>query len=337
MAIADIAADVAIQVDVKAEVDMRTLRLEGNLADAAVYVEDGVLKADRTGMAGFVAYAEYDIPVSTEIQIRDEDIDVTGTVMVGTNVGTADENVIQVTLYENATLRSVNSSVVSIEDGRGNVLANGTLTGNNVVFTVPKEDNAGSGFMYEGKYYAYGTEVNLSVAENATSIDVTPGYIVVSIEGDAAVQYQTANEAHYSALAGTGTGYMLSKDGGETWTYVAGNTLAAENATTNLMIKKGYIEVDVTVDPYEANLITEIVDGKQWIPVSEDSVTVTIKTGVVSNGSYTLTYKNEEGTYFDVGGSDPDIITTSVGPIEEQVTISFTTGTTDRDFSLKLV
>ena len=337
VAIADIAADVAIQVDVKAEVDMRTLRLEGNLADAAVYVENGVLKADRTGMAGFVAYAEYDIPVSTEIQIRDEDIDVTGTVMVGTNVGTASNNVIQVTLYENATLRSVNSSVVSIEDGKGNVLANGTLTGKNVVFTVPKEDNAGSGFMYEGKYYAYGTEVNLSVAENTTSIDVTPGYIVVSIEGDAAVQYQTANEAHYSALAGTGTGYMLSKDGGETWTYVAGNTLAAEDATTDLMIKKGYIEVDVTVDPDEANLITEIVDGKQWIPVSEDSVTVTIKTGVVSNGSYTLTYKNESGTDFDIGDSDPDIITTSVGPIEEQVTISFTAGTTDRDFSLKLV
>ena len=161
-----------------------------------------------------------------------------------------------------------------------------------------------------------------------------PGYIAVSIEGEA-VQYQTANEAHYSALAGTyGTGYMLSKDGGETWTYVEGDVLAAEDATTDVMIKKEYVVITVnkTVDP--ANTIATINGESEtalvYAKASDDSVTVRIVTNTVSEGNHTLTAT--------ISGRDyPQTITTNkVGVIDQDVTISYTANTGDRTISLKL-
>ena len=338
--ISDIAADVSIQVDVAQEVEMRTLRLEGDLADADVYIASGILTADRTGMENFVAYAEYDVPVDTELQIRDSnDITVTGIVMVGNNVGTAANGMIQVNLLESATLSSVTETVVSIEDVDGNVLATGTRApkSDKVVVTVPKEHNDGNYFLYNGTYYAYDTEVTLSETTGASTIVVTPGYIKATV-GNWEGYYLAGTALDVDAQAGsTSFQYTIGTGDDAVVKYAAySDGIPAADVYDDIVIVKGYVKVNVTPDIDEANVITEIVvDNDGYVLADAGSVSMTIRTDEVGNHTYKLTYQDA------VGGTEynatPDEYTTSdVDTLELEVTITFTAGAIDRDFTLKM-
>ena len=217
-----------------------------------------------------------------------------------------------------------NMAQVDIVDAAGNPLATGDLNGSNVTFTMAKGENAGTGFMFDGKYYAYGDEVTLPLASGNTNIAVTPGYIVVDIEGDAAVQYQTANEDHYSALAGTGTGYILSKDGGETWTYVPGNTLAAKDATTDLMIKKGYVAVGYS----NANIDVEASDAYASVTDGKFTVTYTV-TGLQVGDNVTVTFTSGNNNLSDAGSANVDTFAAVSSEMTRTVELTLATMTMD--------
>lgn len=226
------------------------------------------------------------------------------------------------------------------KENNGNPIYGKVLGDGKISVTVDKGENAGNYFKYsddKNDYAKYGDYV--TVNEEDAKIEV--GYIQVTIKGDNpdgsdGIQYQKANEEHYSQLDGTGTGYKLSKDGGETWTYVEGNKLSATDAATDVIIDKGYVVFTFGIDADKANKIEAIeeADKVQYFKAGEEAtVTVTVTNKNLSDGNYTLTLYWEGN---ETGKKVGEYNTTSTQPMDKEFTFEISNTSSDRDFTLKL-
>ena len=106
----------------------------------------------------------------------------------------------------------------------------------------------------------------------------------------------------YGTCTSTGTGFIVSEDGGKTWTYVAGKELTTSNK--DLEIKKNYVEVTCkSTTGTSGDYNWTITDVAKYAPV---------------NGSLDVTY-----TVTSDKMQDGDAITVTFGGVE-------TSGNTDK-------
>ena len=171
---------------------------------------------------------------------------------------------------------------VDIKDAGGNTLTTGDLKDGNVTFTMEKGTKAGTGFMSNDKYYAYGEKVTLPLADTSK---VEIGYIVVQIDNEKPQYRKVGTDAGYTALSGSGTGFIMRTNGGD-WTYMEGDSFTVPDS--NVEIRKGYVAVtykNANIDEKASDAYASVTDGKFTVTYTVtglqagDNVTVTFTSG----------------------------------------------------------
>ena len=126
----------------------------------------------------------------------------------------------------------------------------------------------------------------------------------------------------FTALSSTGTGFIVSEDGGNTWTYVAGKELTTSNK--DLEIKKDYVKVSYTTSG-EINGYKWTIEAGDTYAKASDKLTVNYTvTGLVNGDNMTVTFDNSLGTdsFTAIGSTMNRPMTFNVGTTNITVTIS---------------
>ena len=163
-----------------------------------------------------------------------------------------------------------------------------------------------------------GANVTYTVADQT----INDGFYKVQIDSENP-QYYTATDPHkFTALSSTGTGFIVSEDGGKTWTYVAGKELTTSNK--DLEIKKDYVKVSYTTSG-EINGYKWTIEAGDTYAKASDKLTVNYTvTGLVNGDSMTVTFDNSLGTdsFTAIGSTMNRPMTFNVGTTDITVTIS---------------
>ena len=144
---------------------------------------------------------------------------------------------------------------------------------------------------------------------------ISDGFYKVQIDAENPQFYTAAAPHSYASLNGTGAGYLLSEDGGKTWSYVNGGALTT--SSKDLMVKKSYVAVS-----YTASGNNWTIDNCAAYVAANGTLQVTYTvTGLQNGSSVTATFS---GT--GVSGSPADKFVATGTSMTR--TFSITAGTT---------
>ena len=184
----------------------------------------------------------------------------------------------------------------------------------------------------EGNWYKVGGGSEVSYATSKT--------ITLSAK-DTAVQtglnkvdsnYKKIGEKVSVTTDGGSTYYQIDRNGTKTYDVYANEYTVTAGA--DVTITKGFIKVTVEKDSAAGNLINTI-DGsataEKFVSKNGGNVEVNIKTGDVTNGTYTLTGTGASSV------NPSSITTTSIGVIDEDIELAIGASATDVTVQMKLV
>ena len=334
----DLAADQTINVTTVKETEMDTLRLEGGLTNATVwYNSDDDIEGKDIMSYGKVIAREFQVESGKTVTIKDNDsfayavgqIIYDGSEPVGKVI---DTSTIEVKIGDDTLL---NDSLVAVFDADGSYLTTGTRTvgkdNDTITVTVPKANNAGNYFEYNGQYYAYDQKVSLTADNGVGSVSVKTGYIKATV-GDWEGYYPVENALTVSKGDADGTSFKYVVGNGEPQYAAYGeDAIPAADVTDDIVITKGYIKVTVTAHETAGTWIDSITPEVQFVLASEDSVEVTVTTNSISEGNHELTATGDPS----VTGGTFELTQNQVW--EGKVTVNFTASTTDVEITLELI
>ena len=184
----------------------------------------------------------------------------------------------------------------------------------------------------EGNWYKVGVGSEVSYATSKT--------ITLSAK-DTAVQtglikvdsnYKKIGEKVSVTTDGGSTYYQIDRNGTKTYDVYANEYTVTAGA--DVTITKGFIKVTVEKDSAAGNLINTI-DGsataEKFVSKNGGNVEVNIKTGDVTNGTYTLTGTGASSV------NPSSITTTSIGVIDKDIELAIGASATDVTVQMKLV
>ena len=290
VAIADIAADVAIQVDVKAEVQTFTLTLSApdffDATPARVYLGDGTgsaLTPSKTNTSfGQTVSVEYTIEAGQNVTVV-HDTDKLSFVM-DRNI-TIDENALGVQTGDKVTV-TVDGKVVKYVD-KSNASAPD--------YTVTPTTGTSFKMQYAGttSYWSYSTPVNN--ANLTGNIEIETGYVTVTDNASAVSGYATYNGANYikantGVLTFTAAGtYSIN---GEVLEDVSvGDTYTVGDKNVVIDAYQTAAQLDKTIETAWASVISggtkgpdHVSDGTMVVDLTTNTITLTSDAGeVISN------------------------------------------------------
>ena len=192
----------------------------------------------------------------------------------------------------------------------------------NDTYTVTEEGN-----WYKvggGSEVSYATSKTITLSAKDTAVQT--GLIKVDSN------YKKIGEKVSVTTDGGSTYYQIDRNGTKTYDVYANEYTVTAGA--DVTITKGFIKVTVEKDSAAGNLINTI-DGsataEKFVSKNGGNVEVNIKTGDVTNGTYTLTGTGASSV------NPSSITTTSIGVIDEDIELAIGASATDVTVQMKLV
>ena len=192
----------------------------------------------------------------------------------------------------------------------------------NDTYTVTEEGNWYK--VGEGSEVSYATSKTITLSAKDTAVQT--GLIKVDSN------YKKIGEKVSVTTDGGSTYYQIDRNGTKTYDVYANEYTVTAGA--DVTITKGFIKVTVEKDSAAGNLINTI-DGsataEKFVSKNGGNVEVNIKTGDVTNGTYTLTGTGASSV------NPSSITTTSIGVIDEDIELAIGASATDVTVQMKLV
>ena len=201
-------------------------------------------------------------------------------------------------LDDKGTLTTSNTTVLKsgdVIDLYGKVILNGKDQYGKIGSAVALNGN----WYNEGKtgYADYKAVSGANVTYTVADQTINDGFYKVQIDSENP-QFYTAIDPHkFTALNSTGTGFIVSEDGGKTWTYVAGKELTTSNK--DLEIKKDYIQVTCkSTSGTSGDYNWTITDVAKYAPVNGSlDVKYTVTSDKMQDGdNITVTFSGVESS-----------------------------------------
>lgn len=192
----------------------------------------------------------------------------------------------------------------------------------NDTYTVTEEGN-----WYKvggGSEVSYATSKTITLSTKDTAVQT--GLIKVDSN------YKKIGEKVSVTTDGGSTYYQIDRNGTKTYDVYANEYTVTAGA--DVTITKGFIKVTVEKDSAAGNLINTIDDSataEKFVSKNGGNVEVNIKTGDVTNGTYTLTGTGASSV------NPSSITTTSIGVIDKDIELAIGASATDVTVKMKLV
>ena len=226
-----------------------------------------------------------------------------------------------------ATVGDLTDGAIVSTQGRKVTVTNaaGTATDvyvDNDTYTVPEEGN-----WYKvggGSEVSYATSKTITLSTKDTAVQT--GLIKVDSN------YKKIGEKVSVTTDGGSTYYQIDRNGTKTYDVYANEYTVTAGA--DVTITKGFIKVTVEKDSAAGNLINTIDDSataEKFVSKNGGNVEVNIKTGDVTNGTYTLTGTGASSV------NPSSITTTSIGVIDKDIELAIGASATDVTVKMKLV